>query len=81
MKKKKLKEWALLAEVFSGVAILVTLIFLVLEIRTNSELIRTDSFDRNIQSLIDWRRAVIADPESLEVTAAYFGDNPEDSLC
>ncbi len=79
MKKKKLKEWALLAEVISGVAILLTLVFLVLEIRTNSELIRIDSFDRNIQSLIDFRMSVIADPASLEVMAAYFGDSPEAS--
>ena len=75
--KEKLKEWALLAEVISGVAILVTLVFLVLEVRTNSELIRIESFDRNIQSIIDWRMAVIADPSSMEVMAAYFGDSPE----
>ena len=33
----KLKEWALMAEIISGVAIVVTLIFLILEVKANTD--------------------------------------------
>jgi hypothetical protein len=38
----KLERWALVAEIVSGVAVVATLIFLIIEIRGNSDAIRAD---------------------------------------
>lgn len=38
----KLEKWALIAEIVSGVAVVATLIFLIIEIRGNSDAIRAD---------------------------------------
>ena len=57
---------------------LITLVFLVLEIRSNSNLIRANSYDRNIESLIDWRMQVVADKESLAYMSEHWGvEEPE----
>ena len=73
MNSETLQKWANLAEIFSSFAVLVTLIFLVIEVRENSNLIRANSYDRNIESLIDWRMQVVADDESLGYMAEHWG--------
>lgn len=78
MKKYDLKNWANLAEIVSSLAVLATLVFVVIEIRSNSNLIRANAFDRNIESLIDWRMQVVSDEQSLEYMADYWSvENPE----
>jgi len=62
----KLKECALLAEVMSAIAVVVTLIFLLFEVRANSDLIRASTFDRNIQSVIDFNMGISSDDEAME---------------
>lgn len=78
MDNDRLNNWAHFAEIVSGIAVVGTLIFLIFEIRENSDLIRANTFDRNIESLIDWRMQIISDEESLRTMADYWSiDDPD----
>ena len=58
MQISKVKE---IGEVFSIVAVLVTLIFLIVEVRENTAAIRTESYGESIARLNDWRLELAAD--------------------
>ena len=48
---QKLSDWASIAEIVSGIAVVVTLIFLIVGIRENTAVTRAAAFDRNIDSI------------------------------
>ena len=78
MNKERIRDWAHVAEIISGVAVLITLIFLILEIRGNSDLIRANTFNRSIESLIDYRMQIASNEESLRAMTEHWGiDNPD----
>ncbi len=78
MKKKRLQVWALMAEIVSGIAVVATLIFLIIEVRNNSELVQASTFERNTQSMIDYRASNVANDRSLEEMTEYWEmDSPE----
>lgn len=78
MNNERIKSWAHIAEIVSGIAVLVTLVFLVLEIRGNSDLIRANTFNRSIESLIDYRMQIASNEKSLQVMTEHWSiDNPE----
>ena len=58
MQISKVKE---IGEVLSIVAVLVTLIFLIVEVRENTAAIRTESYGESIARLNDWRLELAAD--------------------
>ena len=58
MQISKVKEFG---EVLSVAAVLVTLIFLIVEVRENTAAIRTESFGESISRLNDWRLELAAD--------------------
>ena len=60
---KKLSDLASIAEIVSGIAVVVTLVFLVVGIRENTDITRADAFDRNIESLNQFRLDLAKDPE------------------
>ena len=80
MKKKSIKRWALFAEIISGVAVVISLIFLIVEIRGNSDLIRANAFNRSIESLIDMRMQIASNDESLRVMTEHWGIESPDIL-
>ena len=55
MDYQKLKSWALLAEIFGGLAVLVTLVVLVLEVQSNTQTLRASTYDSLIADLGNWR--------------------------
>jgi len=61
---QKLSDWASIAEIVSGIAVVVTLIFLILSIRENTAITRASMFDRTLDSVNQWRMD-IADNDSL----------------
>ena len=78
MNNDRIRNWAHLAEIVSGVAVVFSLVFIIFEIRENSDLIRANMFDRSIESLIDWRMQIVSDDESLKIMADHWGiDSPE----
>ena len=80
MDNNRIKNWAHLAEIVSSVAVVLTLIFIVFEIRENSNLIRANTFDRSIESLIDWRMQILTNDDSLKVMAEYWEIDDQDLL-
>lgn len=78
MKKKNLKYWAQVSEIAAGIGVIITLIFLIFEVRENSDLVRADSFNRSIESLIEFRGAIASNDEALQVMSEHWGfEDPE----
>lgn len=77
--KLNLSEWASLAEVVSSVAVVVTLLFLIVGIRDNTEITRASVYESNINSLMQWRSEISRDRELAEIFRAY-GDGTYDRL-
>ena len=57
--KEKLQEYALIAEIVGGVAIVISLVFVGLEIRHNNAISRTEAYQRNLDALNEWRALVL----------------------
>jgi hypothetical protein len=60
-----------LAEILASLAVLITLVFLVVEVRQNTETTRAATYDRSIVALNDWRRTIALDPELTSLWATY----------
>jgi len=60
-----------MAEVISGVAIVVTLVVLILEVRSNTDLSRLTAYQTVTKDFDEWRREVSGDPEKLELFVRY----------
>ena len=60
MKNKQLQKWALVAEVISGIAIVVTLAVLAIEMRGNTNAIRAQTYQTLMQQLNDYRMWLIS---------------------
>jgi len=52
----KLSEWASVAEIVSGIAVVVTIIFLIAGIRENTAITRAVAYDSQMDGLNEWRR-------------------------
>jgi hypothetical protein len=67
----KLSDWASVAEILSGIAVFVTLVFLLFGIRDNTEATRAATFAGTIDSLNEWRYWLASDDELREVWRIY----------
>jgi hypothetical protein len=63
MKNRELKKWALIAEIIGGVAVIVTLVVLVFEVRNNSEVVQSSSFTTISGYLVDHAAMLASDGE------------------
>jgi hypothetical protein len=54
----KLQRWALGAEVISGIAVVVTLIFLVVEMRENTNAIQAQTYQELMRDINRWRSSI-----------------------
>jgi len=66
-----LSQWANIAEVVSGIAVVFTLIFLVVGINENTEIARATAYESQITSLNDIRRTLVQDRELMLAWLAY----------
>lgn len=73
MNNERIRNWALVAEIFSGIAVFITLVFLVVEIRGNSDLIRANAFNRSMESLIEFRLQIASNEGALRVMTEHWG--------
>ena len=71
----KLENWVSFAEIVSSVAVVVTLVFLVLGLRENSNIMRASSFTSATDSLIELNRDIMKDGELAEIFEAWRADN------
>ncbi len=60
---RKLSDWVGIAEIVSSLAVVITLIFLLFDIRENTDITRAAVYDRNMDSLNDWRLAIAKDKD------------------
>jgi len=65
----KLEKWALIAEIAAGVGVLITLIFLVIGIRDNTNVTRAASYEDLMSDLNQVFLTVVDDPELSQLWA------------
>lgn len=69
--KLRLSDWASVAEIVSGIAVVVSLIFLIVGIRENTAVMRAAAYDRNIDALNATRVQIVSDDEHARLWLAY----------
>jgi hypothetical protein len=69
---QRLSNWANIAEIVSGIAVVLTLVFLVLGIRENTEVTRASMFQRSTDRIIEWRRDVLSNSQLAESFQQYL---------
>ena len=67
MSNEKLKKWALISEIIGGMAILITLVLLLIELQQNTAAIRTATYDDLVADLADYNLTQITDNELSEM--------------
>ena len=70
--KKTLAEWASIAEMLGAAAIVISLVFVGLEIRGNTQVARAAAYERNIDSINQWRLELIKDPSLVRSLGNFF---------
>ena len=65
-----------LAEIVASVAVLITLVFLVVGVRQNTEITRSAAYDRSMVGLNEWRMAIATDPELASLFDTYLQKDP-----
>jgi hypothetical protein len=74
---QKLSDWASIAEIVSGVAVLVTLIILILGINENTAVTRVSVYGDLIGNINDWERDLYQDPELTRLLGAWIDSDVE----
>jgi hypothetical protein len=75
--KEKLQEYALFAEIVSSLAVLLTLIFLVIELRENTEVTRSTAFGNITEQLNNFRLTVNSEELLSDVWRSYLSEDFE----
>jgi hypothetical protein len=70
-----LSDLAHVAEIVASLAVVVTLVFLVVEVRQNTEITRVTAYDRTVEGLNTWRLTVASDPDLAERWQAYMSNS------
>jgi len=69
---QKLSDWASVAEIISGIAVVVTLIFLIAGIRENTAVLRGASYSNTLESLNQLQATMMTDSEMALVWEAFL---------
>ena len=69
MKSERLQSWGQIAEIVSGVAVVITLVFLAFEIRSNTNAVKIDTYDRLVADVANWQMMVATNNELGEAIA------------
>lgn len=63
MANEKLQRYALVAEIISAAAVVVSLIFVAYQVKDNTAAIRSSTYDGILSDHIEWRMTVASSPE------------------
>ena len=74
----KLSDYASIAEIISGLAVVVTLVFLIAGIRENTAVLRASEYSDLMESLNSFQALQMTDPDSVRVWDAYISDRSDD---
>jgi hypothetical protein len=75
---QKLSDWASIAEIASGIAVVVSLIFLIVGIRENTEITRAAAYERSVDSFNEWRMWLSSDDELRRGYETWFAGHGDD---
>jgi hypothetical protein len=78
MSDQRLQRYALVAEITGGIGVLVTLIFLVIQIGENTQALKRNSYESILDSLVEWRTTWLVDPELRRIM--YVTGNSDEIL-
>lgn len=73
----KLEKWANIAEILSGVAVVVTLVFLIIGINNNTNVTRAAVYGSSVASLNQMGRVVMGDPDLLRIFEIFVNRDTE----
>jgi hypothetical protein len=73
----KLEEWGVIAEIVSGVAVLITLVVLIVGIRENTAITRVSVYGDILDAIGEIDRLTIADPELDRLISTLFEGSTE----
>ena len=78
---QKLSNWASIAEIVSAAAVVISLIFVGLQIRQNTQVTKSSAYQSLLVQFNDWREEVSSDDSKLQLYNDYIlsGDVPEES--
>ena len=62
----KLQNWAQIAEISSGVAIVISLVMLVVEVQQNTSAVQASTYDRLLSDHTQWRMNLATDTDAME---------------
>ena len=68
----KLSHWADVAEILSGIAVVVTLVVLIAGVRENSSLLRASTYADRLETTNEFDRQMISDPELRNIFFAFL---------
>ena len=74
----KLSHWASVAEIVSGIAVVVTLVFLVLGIRENTQVTRASMYSDLMDGLNEYSMAIADNPDLSRIWLAFMSFETED---
>ena len=75
---RKLADWASIAEIVSGLAVVVTLVVLIAEIRDNTQVMRVSAYADSVDSINEFGALVSRDADSARIWDAYVTGNTDD---
>lgn len=75
---QKLADWASIAEIFSGIAVVVTLVFLIVGIRDNTNVVRNSAFSDHLAAFNDYSMTIAANAELRAVYMPFVTGNAAD---
>jgi hypothetical protein len=73
----KLSDWADISQIVSGFAVVVTLVFLIFEIRDNTSVTRAAVWERSADRLIELRYHTLDNPEVARLFQAWLDGDDE----
>ena len=79
MKSSKLQEWALIAEIASAIFVVASIIFLILEIRANTEAMQSAGLQSIAERTQQMTLNVALDPELAEIQGRLLGISGPDT--
>ena len=74
----KLSNWANVAQIASGAAVVVTLVILIVEIRGNTEVLRLSAYSDHIDSINEFGALISQDAESSRIWMAFVSEQTDD---
>ena len=72
----RLGRWTQIAEIIASLAVVATLLFLVAEVRQNTQVTRAAAYEKGMEAVNEWRFKLASDPELARLYRTYTLEGP-----